>query len=419
VRTTRKGREAKNTISRALIFLCDIVDYSLLDQTGQETSVKKLWSILTDDEFPKAHDKIQLHVQSTGDGFYLVSWDNAPSDALELFEFAERYVSKARKLGLEVRCALHSGPVHRVKTESLFNTDISHIAGAGLNDTARIINYASKLQIAISDEFLREFGQNVPRKVRAVLTPAIQVPPFQLSSKHNRPIYIRFNSPTPSPKMVYRGILESKLLSELDSLVQTCFDHYPQLSHLREDSRISIFQKLKVEDEYFLECSLFRFSVVNSNFGLKRETPRNSTYLIRTTTEASEGLSKVLHASDAIVLPDLPDYGTDPDGYAREVSDGWSIPEQTVHNWSKKARCLIAIPMILSDLTTFQALSDLQVAQSMESMEPFTDGVLCWDSMQPMSLSNVSHDEIEDFVAFVFEQVTHRISPLWRLWVSM
>jgi hypothetical protein len=155
------------------------------------------------------------------------------------------------------------------------------------------------------------------------------------------------------------------------------------------------------------------FGPESESVRIETVNPRNSTYLIGEDESMSEGLAKATHASTVLILPDLPDFKVSPEEYFETVSSLWGIDRAFISTWSRKARSFITIPLILSDLTRQEfSLFDGK------SLEPFVDGVLCWDSMHPLTSMEENETDITEFVEFIFHQLTRNIAPLWKLWIS-
>jgi hypothetical protein len=406
----------KNEAKYALIFLCDVVGYSLNSQIEQERIVEKLWDVVTKDEFFFSRTNEELHVHGTGDGLYLVCRLCDSQEAMAMYNFTQVIKDKFSLAGLPVRYALHAGSVQTIQRMIYFrkgdskktrgfverekgNVDkeeerVKHIAGHGLNEAARIVSYAAKDQLVMSEQFLHVFN-TLPLEIRKHLHPPHHQNPHRSFSKHSLPVEIRFDSRDASPRIKTKILIRNRLVAGITELRDEVANFLE--SHTISDThfRISIFQRIRQVDEEFLECSEFRFS---SDGNEVATSPTCYHFRTENSMKPVEGLALALAEHKAKYIKDLPDYTQHPLRYFKKLKSTWNVEKKFISQWTIYARAFIVIPIMLGD------------------GDDSPEGVVCIDFMD--SLSAVEIGDFEDVIDNLFALTTRTIAPTWKLWVT-
>ena len=136
------------------VLFIDIVGYSKSPMEEQHRAVQNLQEIVQlSPAFAASHAEDASLVLPTGDGMALVFF----RDVAAPMRTATEIHRAAKKVGLQLRMGIHSGPVYKVKDINLNR----NVAGGGINIAQRVMDCGDAGHILVSDTvagFLRQFG---------------------------------------------------------------------------------------------------------------------------------------------------------------------------------------------------------------------------------------------------------------------
>lgn len=367
----------------ALVFLCDLIKFSAADEALQIAAVIKLWQSYENSSFRRQYDH-KIRSVSTGDGLYAVCWLTDPWALQAMLDMARAIIDEVSEMYAPGMCAaLHFGPVAEVPVDGQRMV----LCGSGMNDASRLIRYAGRKQIVMSDRWIEWWRTQEPRLSVACRPPLYVRESYQILSKHGMHFGLRLlGDSDPSPALALEAFMEHQVTRALGECVQVVEDWVAAQGVRRRDAcvRSTLLAEGLYDDAPHLLPTRFRVSRC-SRAPLGQGTTR---YKI----SPPEGPAKALADGAPILLAGLPVYKADPEKYVRIVSSRLKVPPDIVHRWQRKSRCVIATPI--------PAWHDQR-----------TDSVLCVDMEKPFS--EVGPKAWDDLIARLGELVFGRLGPLW------
>lgn len=367
----------------ALIFLCDLIKFSAADEHLQREAVIEMWRSFESSDYRTNYHEA-LRAVSTGDGLYAVCWETdswALKGMLSMARSILREVSASYEPG--ICAALHFGPVAEVPVDG----DRVVLCGSGMNDASRLIRYAGREQIVMSDSCIQWWITQKPLLSEACRPPLYVRESYQIRAKHGMHLGLRVLGDTdPSPALLLEVFMEH----QVDRALRECV-HVVQewavaqgVEHEKACVRATLLAAGLYDNEPYLLPTTFRVSLCN-----RAPLGQGST---RYRVDPPEGPANVLADGEPILLAGLPDYQADREAYVNIVCEQLNVPKAVVKRWQRKSRCVLATPI--------PAWHDQK-----------TDSVLCIDMEEPFG--HVGQRAWDDLIARLGELVFGRLGPLW------
>ncbi len=133
----------------------------------------------------------------TGDGLYFALWDVEETSYASLYSAARRLIDQMDAVGLQLRIALHSGYSHELRLP----LKRKEVAGTGLNDVARLVNFADGGQVVMSERFFADMQPAERHALVPDVRPALGDEPLVVFAKHGVRMGVRFDSAHASSRM--------------------------------------------------------------------------------------------------------------------------------------------------------------------------------------------------------------------------
>lgn len=188
-------------VSAGFILICDIVEFSRMEQPDQANAILRLLNFLEGNELLKA--RYDGEMNGTGDGA-LLAWSQreTPVTHGQLLDFAEELVAHMRgaRRRIDLRIGIHVGQFRTVVPASR-RLGIQ-LVGTGLNECARVSSLGDAGHIIVSEDFVTHWRRAGHFKREDFFPEAEN--PIVAFVKHNEPLGIR----------VYRGAASGASLPE-------------------------------------------------------------------------------------------------------------------------------------------------------------------------------------------------------------
>ena len=384
-------------ISRAgLIVVGDVIDFSRMDEDTQRKIVENIWPFLANDELLQAKQETVLN--GTGDGA-LIAFPRTGEDVSceEVIKFAQRWIEHMRESDppCGLRIGIHEGTFQRMKVQIANDEQIMAI-GTGANDCARISGLGGDGDIIVSEKFVESWANQFADVVERFYPRDDE--PWEVYVKHGVSMRVRLYSPTgvansPGKLKALEAVKlrVEELLKEIESafvgMLQAIDASYTQDT---VSARISILAP-RPNSVNQLSPTDYRYHFRNESVHIGR-----TRYSIAEEGQGPAGrafCSKELQFE--IGLPEYID-GAGKTEYEERFKRNWSIKEDQVAKFQRKARSYICIPCGVA--------------------RENVDVVLCFDMEHPLQGLH------EDTVRMIGDAIQRRfgvtVAALWQLRVQ-
>lgn len=349
-----------------LLLVADIVAFSERSQRDQVAMLQHLLAGLRADAFVQGRGDERSYVNSTGDGFvYATSAEGDLELPLEFCAFAARLVTHAATYanGMQIRVGLHVGSiVSQIPDAEGFSV------GSGINWCARICDLAAPSQVLLSEELCDDMAARVGEAdLHGKLVPVRPDRPFSALVKHQR--VARFRawlatglSQAAPPRLVraeeIRRHLEKALEIVGESIVAALRGdgEHAAAATTRLAPRVSVWLPGKDATLQVLQPRVVLVKGDKTGVGGGR-----TSWPTRGGCGGPVSAAFVHRRLEWLI--DLPDPKANRDAYYERWS-GVDVPGEMVDGFSRHARSLVAVPLILFE-------------------DPI--GVLCVDLMDPLT----------------------------------
>lgn len=330
-------------------------------------------------------------------------------------EWLSRFANQLSFLKLRLRVALHRGDYCVL---SGVNSSQIILAGQGPNECSRLVRMAGPGQIVVSQDYIDAWshhegwgplnlGDSADFRPMINFDPRQEDRPHELVIKPGRVSRFRYYKYSLDDKdLVPEILLKNRARQGLEKWIKETAEDFLDIYKIKTDASLGTTTELRqaeqADEHIDLRVSLFvsdngqhgteqlgsilRYSTSD---GLKWQG--STQYAVRSDQgEGPIGLAFV--RKETFVLKDLPNYDDHLDQYIQILTGWpWTVDEQKVRRFQRKARCFLAIPLAMS-----------------RNLEP--QAVLCIDTMSP--LSHVEQDLLMTWSEHIAESYGVMVSSL-------
>lgn len=358
------------------LILTDIIDFSLLALDQQQFVIKSLWNSL--DTCLTEVNKDICFFNGTGDGILVAIKQSSNYSCLDIIKLTESWIicfhnkldSQRDILKIPtstgIRSAIHTGGVLFLN-QVIFTKTRTEMAGNTLNELSRIISLGDDGDIITSESFYSD-TITISREYLEYFYPKNQ--PHEIFVKHNTSLSIRLFTRKDKPCTPVKIERVNYIDKEIYRILEILDNGFRALPDMRNpeslpqlDLRSSIFVPKK-NHLGIIELRPTRYRFISG-----RENVRHGfTYY-----EINQGVVGKAYATGTLqICKNLPlpiTAGKPNPKYIEKLITNWNLSEESILNFSRKARSFIGIPF------------------GVNNIKP--EYVICIDALQPMkSLTN-------------------------------
>ena len=258
------------------------------------------------------------------------------------------------------------------------------LVGSGPNECSRLVRMAGPGQIVVSEDFVKGWELDVGAKVLVEkdLSPSSEKPPIGMQIKSGSQSYFRFykSGSETSINAILRQVHRAdqvlfRVIREIeDEFVEVITDHCPELTPKKISTRVSLFvfdrNNPKANRLVSTEYRYMRGRIEGGTHRDGSSVAKGATsYAVSGDTGPQGPIGQAFVRKTPIIVSNLPNYrkSVKDSSYVKVLAgEPWHIPEQTIHEFGRKARCFLAVPCWLHE--------GARVAEA----------VICIDTMHPL-----------------------------------
>jgi hypothetical protein len=377
----KKNRDRTTQMESGFLVVADIWDFSALPPAEMEPVIDAMWRIgielglISRNRAVGLLDGLVLTVRSLRYGDLVRQCESWIARLRQ-----ETIHNDSRRPGAELRVAIHRGDYYVVESRQL-------VLGSGPNECSRLVQVAGPGQIVLSEEFVNGWKRDIgwtaghsemrelfPRPSKAPFGVQLPFAPTQSYFRYykygiDKPIFF---TPLHQIDQVER-ILHQIVRDIEDEFIDLIQDRSPRFTRSIIDARVSIyvFDRNRPEESRLVATD-FRYPRQQTTAARERRlNGRTTTFYEFASKNGPQGpIARAFVEKQPMTLAHLPAYRSSKKS-CRYVSllsgEPWNIPAATIHGFSRKARCFLAVPCWLNKTAAF------------------ADAVVCIDTMHPLT----------------------------------